>query len=349
MTFRPQINTQVTIGNETYTFTEHPSAKGMPYGQAGRRATVYQVRNRASQLRALKVFTPAFRSPHIEEQADKLARYSVLPGLIACKRVVISPTENPNLISNYPDLSYSVLMPWLKGTTWQEVVMNRQFMTKESSLSTAERFLTMMATMESRGVAHCDLSGPNIIINLNSSHNNTNGNNRITLIDLEDLFAIDLKRPEKLPAGSAGYAHHSVKNGIWSAEADRFSGAVIIANILGWSNRTIRDIAYGEQYFDTNEMQESCARYKLLVNTLESDWGSPSADLFKRAWQSSSLESCPRFSEWTEALKIEIPNVELSDTRSTQVESSVVLTSGPVTGWRSISGENQPRMNQSAT
>lgn len=346
MTFRPQINDQLKIGSEGYVFTEHPSAKGMPYGQAGRRATVYQVRNRSMQLRALKVFTPAFRSPRIEEQADTLARYSTLPGLIACKRIVISPSDNPKIVSTYPDLSYSVLMPWLQGTTWQEVVMNRQFMTKENSLGIATRFLTVLAIMESKSVAHCDLSGPNLIINLNSSHSNSNGNNRITLIDLEDLYAQDLKKPIKLPAGSAGYAHRDVKNGVWSAEADRFSGAVLLANILGWNNRTIRDKAYGEQYFDTDEMQESCERYEKLLNVLENEWGSSPSDLFKRAWQSSSLDSCPRFSEWTEALKVEIPKVEIDTIRIPSIETPSVLSGGPVTGWRSITGGSVGSVNQ---
>ena len=346
MTFHPQINDKLKIGSESYVFTEHPSAKGMPYGQAGRRATVYQVRNSSMQLRALKVFTPAFRSPRIEEQADTMARYSTLPGLIACKRIVISPTDNPKIVSAYPDLSYSVLMPWLQGTTWQEVVMNRQFMTKENSLGIAERFLTVLAIMESEGIAHCDLSGPNLILNMNSSQSSSNGHNRITLIDLEDMYAKDLKKPVKLPAGSAGYAHREVKTGIWCAEADRFSGAVLLANILGWSNRTIRDKAYGEQYFDTDEIQEDCERYEKLVNVLDNEWGSLPTNLFKQAWLSSSLETCPRFSEWTEALKVEIPKVEIDTIRTPLIETPSVLSGGPVTGWRSITGGSVASDNQ---
>lgn len=346
MTFRPQINDQIKIGDEHYVFTEHPSAKGMPYGQAGRRATVYQVRNRLMQLRALKVFTPAFRSSRTEEQVEILARYSTLPGLIACKRIVISPSDNPKLVSAYPDLSYSVLMPWLQGTTWQEIVMNRQFMTKENSLGLATRLLTVLAVMESKTIAHCDLSGPNLILNTTSSKPSSNGHNHITLIDLEDLYAKDLKEPIKLPAGSAGYAHREVKDGVWCAEADRFSGAVLLANILGWSNRTIRDKACGEQYFDSDEIQEDCERYEKLESVLDNEWGSQPANLFKQAWQSSSLEACPRFSEWTEAFKIEIPKVEIDTIRTPSVVTPPVLSGGPVTGWRSLSGGNVGGVNQ---
>jgi len=339
MVFRPQINDQIKIGNETYSFTEHPSAKGMPYGQSGRRATVYQVSNHSKQFRALKVFSPAFRSPNTEEQADILARYSTLPGLIACKRIVISPYENSRLISNYPDLTYSVLMPWLKGTTWQEVVMNRQFITKDRTSSIAERFLTILATMESNGIAHCDLSGPNLIINLDTSYSN-NGHNQLLLIDLEDLYANNLKRPDRLPAGSAGYAHKSVKKGIWSSFADRFSGAVLLANILAWSNATIRECAYGEQYFSDDELQENCDRYEKIVNILERETNSQITTLFKRAWSSSSLEECPSFSEWSNALNLTIPQMSVVDVKPTLYEMPKVMTEGPVSGWRSISGEN---------
>lgn len=47
MPFRPKTNTTININQSTYTFTEHPAAKGMPYGQTGRRATVYQVQDTA--------------------------------------------------------------------------------------------------------------------------------------------------------------------------------------------------------------------------------------------------------------------------------------------------------------
>jgi len=177
-------------------------------------------------------------------------------------------------------------------------------------------------------------------VDLNSSQKRTNGNNHITLIDLEDLYAADLQRPEKLPAGSAGYAHKSVKRGVWSADADRFSGAVLIANMLGWSNRIVREMTYGEQYFDDSEMQEDCERYQKIVKILEDDWGTPPADLFTRAWQSSTLDSCPSFSEWSDALKIETPSVEILDAIPKDTPRPSVLSNGPVTGWRSISGEH---------
>ncbi len=56
MSFRPQVNDQLSINGVTYSIAEHPAAPGVPYGQAGRRAIVYQVAAHEG-YRALKVFS----------------------------------------------------------------------------------------------------------------------------------------------------------------------------------------------------------------------------------------------------------------------------------------------------
>jgi len=43
MPFQPQVNQALTIGDVTYHVAEHPAAPGIPYGQEGRAATVYQL------------------------------------------------------------------------------------------------------------------------------------------------------------------------------------------------------------------------------------------------------------------------------------------------------------------
>src|SRR6185369_1547922 len=139
MPFRPSTNSKITLSGAEYHFAEHPAAKGMPYGQTGRRATVYQVQN-GGGLHALKVFTNAFRTVHTETSAQRIAAFAGLPGLQVCSRTVLTRQNHPALLGQYPDLEYAVLMPWVMGQTWQEVLLSRQPLTQEQSLKLAQNF-----------------------------------------------------------------------------------------------------------------------------------------------------------------------------------------------------------------
>jgi WD40 repeat protein len=287
MPFRPTIKTSIQLNGTTYHFSEHPAAKGMPYGQTGRRATVYQVKNGAA-FKALKVFTKAFRSHQIEGGAKRIADFSTLPGLQVCARLVLTRQNHHHLLEAQPDLEYAVVMPWVQGLTWQEIMLARQPFTKEQSLETARHFVNILAAMEERGLAHCDLSGPNILLE----------DTLVNLVDVEDMYGSGLEKPEKLPGGSAGYAHKTAAQGLWSAEADRFAGAVLIAEMLGWCDERVRRVGVGEQYFDAGELQIGCDRYNLLLSVLTQRYGHALAESFTSAWYSKRLEDCPRFADW---------------------------------------------------
>ncbi len=287
MPFRPTIKSSIQLNGSTYHFSEHPAAKGMPYGQTGRRATVYQVKNGAD-VHALKVFTKAFRSHQIESGAKRIAGYATQPGLQVCARLVLTRQNHRNLIEEQTDLEYAVIMPWVHGSTWQEIMLARQPFSPEQSLETARNFVNILVAMEERGLAHCDLSGPNILLD----------DTLVNLVDVEDMYGPGLEKPEKLPGGSAGYAHKTAAQGLWSAEADRFSGAVLIAEMLAWSDERVRRIAVGEQYFDAGELQAGCDRYNLLLSVLTQRYGHGLAENFTSAWYSKGLVDCPRFADW---------------------------------------------------
>jgi serine/threonine protein kinase len=334
MPFRPQVNNHIEINNQRYFFPEHPSAKGMPYGQTGRRATVFQIVDETKESHALKIFTNAFRTPNTASQGILIDKYSYLPGLLACKRFVLTPEKNSDLLTNYPDLKYAVLMPWMRGNTWQEIVLSKKILSKSQSKNIALSFLNVLCSMEQEGIAHCDLSGPNLIINSGLVDKNVN-NNGIYLIDLEDLYSPDLPPPEKKPGGSAGYAHKSSVNGIWSSNADRFAGSILLAEMLGWCDANIRDHAFGEQFFGLDELQTSCLRFNLLIESLNNNWGGPFAELFRKSWYSFTLQDCPTFSNWVDLFSEIIP-LEIQKSKEGVNNTSV---SSPVIGWRSISGE----------
>jgi hypothetical protein len=343
MPFRPKVNEVTRIGNTEYRFNEHPSAKGMPYGQTGRRATVYQLQDVQGGLYALKVFTLAFRTPQTEEQAVQIAPYAGLPGMAACSRQVFSPEKYAGLVSAQPDLRYAVLMPWMQGATWQELLIKRHPLTRGQSLMLAENLLKVLAILEGQGIAHCDLSGPNIMVDPGAFGLAQDGTDGLALVDLEDMYAPTLWQPEKLPAGSAGYAHRTAEKGLWSPQADRFAGSVLLAEMLGWCDRDVREAACGEQYFDLAEVQEPCERYEALVTALEDCWGPNAAGLFVRAWNSATLEECPAFAEWSAAMKVDVPQVHIArqEVASHQTQSA----DSPVKGWRTFTGNQVSPQN----
>jgi len=299
MPFRPQVNDTLQIDGAEYRFTPHPVAKDMPYGQQGRRATVYQVEVNHSTLLALKVFTQSFRSPGIAESASRIRPYAGVPGLQVCARLVVTPEQHAPLLEKHPDLKYACLMPWVMGATWQEVMIESRPLTEVQSLELSFALVRILATMEQKGLAHCDLSGPNIIL---PGLDDPAFKAPVALVDVEEMYGTTLSRPEKLSAGSPGYAHKAAARGIWNVHADRFAGAIILAEMLCWCDEEIRKQVYGEQFFDPAEIHQDSERYRLIKNTLEKLWGSPLSNLFDRTWYSNTLEECPNFIEWGQAI-----------------------------------------------
>ena len=295
MPFRPNTNDLIAIDGATYRIAEHPAAPGMPYGQTGRRATVYQLRA-GDSLRALKVFTPAFRTPRTIENAQRLAPYAPLPGLQAATRTVLTSAVHGGLLQQHPDLEYAVVMPWVAGETWQEIVLNRRVLSPEECRALAASLARILATMERHGLAHCDIAGPNLLITPNPA--------AVALVDLEELYAPGLPQPEKLPGGSPGYAHRTAPSGLWSVRADRFAGAILLAEMLAWCDERIRAAASDESFFDPAEVQHPSSRAGLMLTTLRARWGAPFAEAFGEAWNSVSLDDCPPLAGWAELLDV---------------------------------------------
>jgi WD40 repeat protein len=319
MAFQPQVDQELTIDTVTYRIAEHPVARGMPYGQEGRAAVVYKLvhgdRTGLQVSRALKVFKPRFREPGLVALSLRLAAFADMPGLSVCKRTVLTPQSDQQaaLVREYPDLIYAVLMPWIDGPTWMEVLLDEQALSPEQSLQIARSLCSILADMENRGLAHCDLSGPNVLIPLLAAPDlaawATATRTGVALVDVEQMYGPGLKRPLAIPAGSSGYAHRSVADGMWSASSDRFAGAVLLAEMLGWCGERVRKASWGENYFDPAEMQTENQRYKTLLTALKEQWGDTVADLFSSAWSSETLADCPSFSEWYSAL-YQLPSPE---------------------------------------
>jgi len=321
MSFRPNVHDELTLNGVTYRIAEHPAAPGIPYGQEGRAGIVYQLlpsptgRGVGGEgAMALKVFRARFRTPALVSQAEKLAAFADLPGLTVCRRTVLTPQRNADLLRREPDLTYAVLMPWIEGPTWVEVMLEKRPLTPQQALDLARAFADILSRMEQNGIAHCDLSGPNVLLPMLAQptadrrpQTAYRPPSTVELVDVEGLYAPGLPRPEALPSGSSGYAHRTAREGLWGPTADRFAGAVLLAEMLGWGDESVREACYGETYFDPAEMPSvaqasACDRYRTLLSALARHYGQPVADLFERAWTSETLADCPTFGEWLVAL-----------------------------------------------
>jgi hypothetical protein len=314
MSFRPNAHDELIIDGIAYRIAEHPAAPGFPYGQEGRAGIVYCLQNPATGNKAaLKVFRARFRTPALVSQAEKLAAFADLPGLTVCRRTVLTPQRHADLLRQHPDLTYAVLMPWIEGPTWTEVMLEKRPLTPQQALDLARAFADLLSRMEQNGIAHCDLSGPNVLLPMLAGQTADgrpqtaySPSSTVELVDVEGLYAPGLPRPEALPSGSSGYAHRTAREGLWGPTADRFAGAVLLAEMLGWGDETVREACYGETYFDPAEMPgqggANPPRYRTLLSALARHYGQPVADLFERAWTSETLADCPTFGEWLVAM-----------------------------------------------
>jgi len=315
----------------------------MAYRQEGRAATVYKILGSGDKAAALKVFKTAYRKASLAGQAPKLKPFSTLPGLKVCKRIVLSPLQHGDLINQHPDLLYAIVMPWIHGVTWHDIIMQKKPITPEQSLHMARSLAKVLTGMEEQGIAHCDISAANVL--LPGLNGETSMDSPVELVDVEQLYASNLQRPDPLVAGSPGYLMHTSDStnpdcatrigalfgrqpkksspevdpaSLWNPFGDRFAGAVLLAEILGWYDERVRAAAYESSYFKQDEIQTDSERYQTLRTVLEERWGSAIATRFSRIWQSQSLVECPLFADWLVSLPVTVPEYKSTGTSATQ-------------------------------
>lgn len=334
MSFQPNPGDMIRINGKMYSVGQHPAAPGLAYAQAGRQGIVYQlipVEGGPQEAKALKVFFPKFRIPAMVYQSETMEIYSESPGLQVCSRDVLTPERNGEIIAEHPDLLYAVLMPWVYGFTWFDIIADQRQLKRTESLSLAKALSGIASGMEQRGLAHCDLSAPNVMLPFFSEVDLPDKSSAVELVDVEQMYSPKMDRPDVLLTGSPGYAaHRTVQSGLWSAYADRFAGAIILAEMLGWCDPQVVGKAWGESYFDQHEMQNPCERYFVLKKSLEHNWGTKVAELFGRAWESQDVSSCPTFGEWLVILssineeQLLQDEIEIAAVPNIQVEESFI-------------------------
>jgi len=293
--FDPQPGDSIVLERKEYQFRPHPAVPSMAFGQEGRKAIVYQVQ-RDGQLYALKVFKRQFRGAYLVDVCRKLARL-VLRGLEVCARHCLTQATARAAIEQHPELEFAVVMPWIQGATWFDIVFSGTALPRNACLQLARNAASVLAELEKRGYAHCDVAGSNVIVNTQTG--------KVSFIDVEDMFGPDLSAPAAFPQGTAGYHHplsRSSAQGQWMAAGDRFSAAILLAEMLAWHSPEVRNASEEEHYFAEEELQDpSSQRYRLLVDTL-ADQSPALADCFARAWRAPEPAACPSLTEWATKL-----------------------------------------------
>ena len=188
------------------------------------------------------------------------------------------------------------------------------------------------------------------------------------------MYGPGLSRPVVLPSGSEGYAHILATKGLWSVDADRFPGGILLAEILAQCDPQFRqefvlkNDNQLESYFERHELQKDMPRYQALSLILRNHWGEDISALFEQNWHSDTFSGCPTFSEWLAALSERDPvhstgsykgsrpftappphyspaptvsdPVQLNGlgqpVHNTSVPKPEVPSGGPVTNWRSL-------------
>jgi uncharacterized RDD family membrane protein YckC len=300
MPFRPRPGDSIEIDGITFTFTANPQIPRFAYSQEGRVARVYRI-DGAQRSCALKVFKPVHQSESTATLAERLAPYATLRGMRVCQRSAVMPDRHGKLIRKHADLKYAILMPWVHGPTWHDVLTNRRPLDRQQSQTLARAFAEVLVGLEQRGVAHCDLSAPNVLLPMLEA--SSGATTRVELVDVEQLYGPDLPETDRSMAGSPGYAHATAASGIWEQAGDRFAGAILLAEMMTWSNPRIREAAAGDSYFEPGELQRDSPRYRVLRAALSEEWGDQTAVLLDRVWQSRTLRECPAASEWAAGLQ----------------------------------------------
>ncbi len=288
----PQPGGTIEIEGRRYRFTAHPSAPRNVYALEASRATVYQVISDDGMSYALKVFKLKFRVASLVETTARLRPLRLLPGLLAAERsIIIVPPED------IPDLRYALLIPWVRGTTWSDLLTKAKggaTLEFDHAVRLCDRFLLVVEMLQSHTIAHTDLSAANVVLDVSTLD--------VQLVDLEDIYTATADEPAVPSRGSRGYQHPHGET-CWHSAGDRYSSTVLAAEILLSVDRQAMALATEEFCFGPNSTTpEQVARIAILIERLRLLSGTFSS-VFERALYSTRMADCPSATELRQAIR----------------------------------------------
>jgi serine/threonine protein kinase len=257
MVFNPEDVQDLNIDGTEYTVIQINNDPAAPMQTTTGRAHVCKLKDSAGNEYALKFYqdhiAAMFRLQGYDFEFAFSTQNTCLRDIPAftwiSTRKYISST-NP-IVSLYPNLAHAILMPWIKGNTVS--TLRAQIRDKSCAsipTSTVNKIacslLESMVMLEERGYAHGDICSENIIVCEDNS---------VQIIDIEEMYIPTLIKPitlDRLPPGHKEYRFPHAFDP-WAAEADRFSLAILLAEILTLQDYTAADIGADETLFTSHE------------------------------------------------------------------------------------------------
>lgn len=291
--------------------TPHPKYDNIAYHYEGAQGRAYQIIQESNKR---KWVIKKFKKGMQPDSPCLAAVRSLVPRGIAfrsaSKRVILSSGDlkwGDGLYSSKDFgkwIENSILMPKMPGKSWQEVAREirtgRQKLPMVHRIGFAKYLAEAVKSMENNACAHRDLSNSNMLVDLREYV--------IYLVDWDSLFHGSIYFHENTPAGTEGYMAPWVKeNGKWNAKkswnrkADRFSLAILIAELLLVNKGTAR---YHDGCHFAQEMFFN-ARQSYITKTIEAlhNISESLGHLFQQTIIAKSYDDCPDPLNWFEALE----------------------------------------------
>ena len=289
----PKVGDSIAVNNHIYRFVGIPDLPDIVWAETGRKAKVYRL-NDGRQAYALKAFFPAFQSPDMVKNSAIISRW-YMPGLTVAQRIVLTRERHREAIKQFEELRYAVLMPWLEGQLWYNT-LTVQALSSSQSISLARNLVRVLSRLERQGLAHCDLSGNNMIHSVDMGI--------VELVDIEEMFGAELDQPNPVPAGTSGYVPDWIReNGCWEAGADRFAAGIMLGEILCWQFGDIRVARSGDSFFDQDEIGRNSERYSMMRDRMRGIHPDL-AELFSKVWSARNIGDCPRIEAWSQVIAL---------------------------------------------
>lgn len=289
-----------------YCVEPDPLRKTEPYFESGGTGAVLKLTNITSnQAYALKMFNLDLPSEYQIEYAHNLRRLNLdkIAGLSVAHRLVLSPDTHNDIIQKHGALKYALLMPWVEGRTWQEILIQNKIEQADSAFSKNECFRLGMSLckllyfLEQNQCAHCDLCSNNLVVKFDDLV--------VELIDIEDMYGPGFVRNPHFIGGQKGYTHQRSQLGHqWCEESDRFGGAILMAEMFGWFSADIRASSGEESFFSSNqELHDTkTEKFHRLAEVLADQTSPDVVALFLQSWTSDDFSRCSSFAQWYSAL-----------------------------------------------
>ncbi len=223
----PVKNINSSLGNvSAWEVVRNPKNQSMLVYAAGNFGSVYKVRLDDGKFYAIKCFTK--KSTEINSRYEKISSY--LEAHEGSRKFLVHfRYYKDGIRTRKSDTLYFPLlkMEWCDGVSLNNFISSNLKHPKVLK-SVAETLVKDIASLQEIGIAHCDLSGDNIIIN---------DRNEIFFVDYDGMFIPASRGVKAMEIGHADFQHPLRTRDDYSEKLDNFSTLVIYSSMLALAEK----------------------------------------------------------------------------------------------------------------